>query len=67
MTTTNILELAFAAALIAGGAWLYWRGGREDKRHGSQGAVILMFVGLIVATHGSGPLDYRPSPSELAQ
>ena len=42
MTTASILELAVAAALILGGAWLYWRRGREDPRHGSQGAVILM-------------------------
>lgn len=67
MTTNNILELALAAALILGGTWLYWRGGKDDPRHGSQGAVILMFVGAIVAIHGSGLLDYRPSPSELGQ
>jgi hypothetical protein len=56
------LELALAAALILGGAWLYWRRGREDPRQGSQGAVILMFVGAIVAVHGSGLLEYRPGP-----
>ena len=62
MTTRNIIELAIAAALIIGGAWLYWRRGREDPRHGSQSAVILMAVGAIVAIHGSGLLDYRPGP-----
>jgi hypothetical protein len=62
MTTAKILELAAAAALILGGAWLYWRRGREDPRHGSQGGVILMFVGAIVAIHGSGLLNYRPGP-----
>ena len=65
MTTATILELAFAAALIAGGAWLYWRRGKDDPRHGSQGAVILMFIGLILAIHGSGLLEYRPMESEL--
>jgi len=62
VTTANILELAAAAALILGGAWLYWRRGREDPRQGSQGAVILMIVGLILAIHGSGMLEYRPMP-----
>ena len=62
MTTAKIIELAVAAALIIGGAWLYWRRGREDRQHGSQGAVILMFVGAIVAVHGSGLLEYRPGP-----
>ena len=61
MTTATLLELALAAALLVGGAWLYWRGGKDDPRHGSQGAVILMFVGLIVAIHGSGLLEYRPA------
>jgi len=67
MTTATMLELAAAAALILGGAWLYWRRGRDDPRHGSQGAVILMAVGAIMAIHGSGLLEYRPSPSELGQ
>ena len=65
MTTATILELAAAAALILGGAWLYWRRGRDDPRHGSQGAVILMILGLILAIHGSGLLEYRPMESEL--
>ena len=62
MTTRNIIELAIAALLILGGAWLYWRRGKDDPRQGSQGAVILMVVGAIVAVHGSGLLNYRPGP-----
>jgi len=65
MTTSSILELAVAAALILGGAWLYWRRGKDDPRYGSQGAVILLIIGLILAIHGSGLLEYRPMPSEL--
>jgi hypothetical protein len=59
------IELAIAALLILGGAWLYWRRGKADPRHGSQGAVILMFIGLILAIHGSGLLEYRPSNAGL--
>ena len=65
MTTSSILELAVAAALILGGAWLYWCRGKDDPRYGSQGAVILLIIGLILAIHGSGLLEYRPMPSEL--
>jgi len=43
------------AALI-----LYRRRGREDKQHGSQGAVILLVVGAIMAIYGLGLLEYRP-------
>jgi hypothetical protein len=62
MTTAKILELAVAAALVVGGALLYWRRGRENPRHGSQLAVLLMAVGAIVAVHGLRLLDYRPGP-----
>ena len=60
MTPTTILELALAAALIVGGALLYRRRGREDSQHGSQGAVILLAIGAILAIHGLGLLEYRP-------
>ncbi len=65
MTLPTILELVAAAALIAGGIWLYRKRGREDPNHGSQSAVLLMAVGAILAIHGLGLLDYRPSPSEI--
>jgi thiol:disulfide interchange protein len=66
MTTAKIIELAVAALLIVGGAWLYWRRGSEGASHtGSQSAVILMFVGAIVAVHGLGLLEYRPTATEI--
>ncbi len=65
MTTVQLLEVAAAALLIAGGAWLYIRRGRQDGSRGSQSAVILIFVGLILAIHGLGLLEYRPSESEI--
>ena len=64
MTPLTILELALAAALIVAGVWLYGRRGRDDARQGSQGAVILLVIGAIVAIHGLGLLDYRPMGSE---
>ena len=42
---TTILELAVAAVLIVAGIWLQVRGKREDSKHGSQGAVILIVIG----------------------
>ncbi len=56
----SVIELVVAAILIVGGIWLYRRRGREDSRQGSQGAVLLLVVGAIVAIHGSGLLEYRP-------
>ena len=63
VSVTTIIELAVAALLIVGGGWLQWRGKREDSKHGSQGAVILLIVGVILAIHGLGLLEYRPSGS----
>ena len=64
MTTAQVIELALAALLIVGGVYLYRRRGREDPRQGSQGAVLLLIVGAIVAIHGLGLLDYRPMGTE---
>ena len=59
MTLSTIIELAIAALLIVGGIWLQWRGKRIDPAHGSQGAVILIAIGAILAIHGLGLLEYR--------
>ena len=67
MTAVEMAEVAFAAALIIGGIWLQIRSKREDRRRGSQGAVLLIFIGLIIAIHGLGLLEYRPSPGEIAR
>ena len=61
---TTIIELVVAALLIIGGIWLQVRGKREDSKHGSQGAVILLAIGAILAIHGLGLLEYRPMGSE---
>ena len=59
MPVTTIIELAVAAVLIVVGIWLQVRGKREDAKHGSQGAVILLVIGVIMAIHGLGWLEYR--------
>lgn len=58
MSALQILELVVAAALIGWGVWSYRRGS-------TQGAVILIFVGLLVAVHGAGLMEYRPSAAEM--
>jgi hypothetical protein len=60
MTTREMIEVAIALLLIGIGAWLYVRRGRQDSQHGSQTAVILIFIGAIMAIHGMGWLEYRP-------
>ena len=40
-------------------------GGGDDGQYGSQGAVLLFVVAIIIAIHAIGGLDYRPSASEL--
>jgi hypothetical protein len=68
MTTTQIIEVAVAAALIVGAVILYRRRGAEgEAKTGSQTAVILLIIGLIVAVHGLGLMEYRPSASELGR
>jgi hypothetical protein len=62
LSVTQIIEVAVAALLIGGGIWLQVRSKREDAQHGSQGAVILIAIGAIMAIHGLGLLEYRPSP-----
>ena len=65
MTNREMIEVVLAVLLIGGGAWLYVRRGRQDPQHGSQAAVILIFVGAILAIHGLGLLEYRAPESGL--
>ena len=59
MTPGTIAELLVAIALIVGAVVLYRRRGREDPQHGSQTAVLLLVVGILVLLHGLGLLDGR--------
>jgi hypothetical protein len=59
-----MIELAAAVVLVAVGVWLYRRPKAEDDTYGSQGAVILFVVAVILAIHALGGLDYHPSQAE---
>ena len=58
MTVTQIVELAVAVAILVAAILVYRRGG-------TQGGVLLLVVGLLVAIHGLGLMEYRPSEAEL--
>ncbi len=60
MTTGAIIEVAVAAAMIVAGIFIYRKGG-------SQGAVLLFVIAVILLIHGLGLMEYRPSASELGQ
>jgi NO-binding membrane sensor protein with MHYT domain len=64
VTTTQVIEVLVAVALFALGVWQYRRRSAEDPNHGSQGAVILFVIAAIVAMHGLGLFEYRPSAME---
>ena len=64
MTTLRMVELAAALLLLAAGIWFYRRRDKRDS-YGSQGAVILFVVAVIMAIHALGLMEYRPSQSEL--
>jgi hypothetical protein len=57
MSVGEIIELLVAIALIVGGIWLYRKRGREDPRHGSQTAILLLVIGAIMAIHATGLLE----------
>ena len=63
MTAGRIAELAVALACLVAGVLLYRRRDKSDA-YGSQGAVLLFVVAMILAIHGLGLLKYRPSASE---
>ena len=67
MTAREIIELVAAVALFAAGIWLYRRRPADGDQYGSQGAVILFVVAVILAIHGLGLLNYHPSQAELGR
>ena len=69
MDALQLVELAAAALILAGGVFLYRRkpaaADADDGRYGSQGAVLLFVIAIIIAIHGSGALQYHPTASEI--
>jgi len=63
MTTSRMIELAFAVLILAAGIWFYRRPKGADG-YGSQGAVILFVVAAIMGAHALGALDYHPTKAE---
>ena len=59
----RMAELAVAVLLLAAGVYLYRRRDKSDS-YGSQGAVILFVIAVIMAIHALGGLNYHPSSAE---
>jgi len=68
VTAAALLKLLAGLALIAAGLWQYRRrAGTPNGSYGSQSAVLLLTIGLILLIVALGGLDYRPSPAELGR
>ena len=65
MTNGRMIELAVAIVSLAASVWLYCSQRKANEGYGSQGAVVLLVVGAIMAIHALGLLEYRPSASEI--
>ena len=71
MTILSMLEVLIAIVMIGAGIFLYRskpakeEGAAEDVDHyGSQGAVLLFVIAVIMIVHGFCGLEYRPSAAE---
>ena len=64
MTTGRTIELIAALLILGAGLWFYRRRDKSDG-YGSQGAVILFVIAVIMAIHALGLMEYRPSQSEI--
>jgi len=68
VTAAALLKLLAGLALIGAGLWQYRRrSGAPNGSYGSQSAVLLLAVGVILLIVALGGLDYRPSPAELGR
>ena len=65
MTTGRMIELVVALIALGASVWLYRANRRVARGYGSQGAVLLLVIGAIMAVHALGLMEYRPSKSEL--
>jgi hypothetical protein len=60
MTAVQAVEIAFAAGAVVYAIILY-RQGKE------QSTVLLLILAALLAIHGFGLLEYRPSAAELGR
>ena len=67
MYLAHPITLGAGAVFLIAGILLYRRRGKDDARHGSQTAVLMLVAAAILLIHGLGLLDYRPSPAELGR
>jgi hypothetical protein len=64
MTTGREIELGAAVLILAVSVWLYRSQRNANEGYGSQGAVLLLVIGAIMAIHALGLLKYHPSKAE---
>jgi hypothetical protein len=68
MYLAHPVPLGAAVVFIVAAVILYRRRGAEgEDKTGSQTAVIMLVIGVILAIYGLGLLEYRPSQSEIDQ
>ena len=67
MTTGAIIELVVAIGLILLSVVVYRRQAKTDGKYGSQGSVLVLIIGIIMAIHALGLLEYRPSEGEIGR
>jgi hypothetical protein len=65
MSTARMIELVAAVLILGASVWAYRSQRKSNEGYGSQGAVLLLVVGAIMAIHALGLMEYRPSTSEL--
>ena len=62
-------EVAAGAAMLIAALWLYRRPAPATEEgngsYGSQGAVIMAVIAIILLIHGLGALEYHPSQAEI--
>ena len=64
----RLVELLAAVMILGAGIWLYRRPAPATETggsYGSQGAVILFVIAVILGIHALGGLEYHPSQAEL--
>ena len=68
MYLAHPVSIGAAVVFIVAAVILYRRRGAEgEDKTGSQTAVLMLVIGVLLAIYGLGLLEYRPSQSEIDQ